>query len=99
MHKELEQFSRNNVCILVPRPKNSNAIGTEWIFKNKFDEFDNIVRNKVRLVSQGYTQVKGIDLDEIFAPVVRFEYVSLLLAFACHASFKLFQMNVKSAFF
>ena len=52
MHEELEQFSHNNVWTLVPRPKNTNVIGTKWIFKNKSDEFGNIVRNKTRLVVQ-----------------------------------------------
>ena len=51
MHKELEQFSRNNIWTLVPRPENTNVVGTKWIFKNKFDEFGNIVRNKARLVA------------------------------------------------
>ena len=55
MHEELEQFSRNNVWNLVPRPENTNVIGTKWIFKNKADEFGNIVRNKARLIAQGYT--------------------------------------------
>ena len=57
MHKELEQFSLNNVWTLVPRPENTNVIHTKWIFKNKSDEFGNIDRNKARLVTQGYTQV------------------------------------------
>ena len=50
MHEELEQFSRNNVWDFVPKPKNTNIIGTKWIIKNKSDEFGNIVRNKARLV-------------------------------------------------
>ena len=53
MHEELEQFFRNNVQTLIPRPKNINIIGIKWIFKNKSDEFDNIIRNKDRLVAQG----------------------------------------------
>ena len=84
--------------MLVPRPENTNVIGTKWIFKNKYDEFGSVVRNKARLVAQGYTQVEGIDFDETFAPVARLESVRLLLAFACRAGSKLFQMDVKSAF-
>ena len=98
MHEEIEQFFRKNVWTLVPRPKNTNIIGTKWIFKNKYDEFGNIIRNKARLVAQGYTQVEGIDFDETFAPVARLESVRLLLAIACHIGFKLFQMDVKSGF-
>jgi len=98
MQEELEQFVRNNVWILVPRPEGTNVIGTKWIFKNKTDEFGTIIRNKARLVAQGYTQVEGIDFDETFAPVARLESIRLLLAIACVLGFKLHQMDVKSAF-
>ena len=57
-----------------------------------------MIRNKVHLVAQGYTQVEGIDFDEIFAPVARLESIRLLLAIACFLNIKLFQMDVKSAF-
>ena len=97
MHEELEQFFRNNVC-LVPRPKNTNIIDTKQILKNKSDEFSNIIRNKVRLVTQGNTQVEGIDFYETFAPVTILESIRLLLSIACHIGFKLFQMNLKSKF-
>ena len=98
MHDELIQFVRNNVWELVPRPENKNVIGTKWIFKNKTDESGNVVRNKARIVAQGYTQVEGIDYDETFAPVARIESIRLLLAIACHIGFTLHQMDVKSAF-
>ena len=62
------------------------------------DKLGNVVRNKTRLVAQGYNQEKGIDFDEIFALVARIEAIRLLLVFACHMNFKLFQMDVKSAF-
>ena len=55
MYEELEQFSQNNVWNLLPSPEYTNVIGTKWIFKNKSDEFGNIVRNKARLVAHGYT--------------------------------------------
>jgi hypothetical protein len=57
-----------------------------------------VTRNKARLVAQGYTQVEGLDFDETFAPVARLEVVRLLLGVACILKFKLFQMDVKSAF-
>lgn len=98
MQDELNQFTRNDVWYLVLRPTNTNVIGTKWIFRNKTDEKGNVVRNKARLVAQGYTQVEGIDFNETFAPVARLESVRLLLAIACHLKFKLYQMDVKSAF-
>ena len=76
----------------------SIGIGAKWVFKNKVYENKNIVRNKACLVAQGYNQEEGIDNDETFAPVARLEAIRTLLAFANHHNFKLFQMDVKSAF-
>ncbi|CAM8904873.1 unnamed protein product [Rhodiola kirilowii] len=98
MHEELEEFARNDIWDLVPKPDGVNVIDTKWIFKNKSDATGNITRNKARLVAQGYTQIEGIDFDETFAPVARLEATHLLLALACHLKFWLFQMDVKSAF-
>ena len=69
MHEELGQFERNSVWELVPSPSHTNVIRTKWVFKNKTDELGQVIRNKDRLVAQGYTQVEGIDFDETFAPV------------------------------
>ena len=98
MQEELEQFKRNEVWELVPRPEGTNVIGTKWIFKNKTNEEGVITRNKARLVAQGYTQIEGVDFDETFAPVARLESIRLLLGVACVLKFKLYQMDVKSAF-
>jgi hypothetical protein len=98
MHEELNQFVRNQVWTLVPRPNDYPVVGTKWIFKNKLDEDGNIVRNKARLVAKGYNQIEGIDYDETFAPVARLEAVRILLSFACYRGFKLKQMDVKTAF-
>ncbi|KAG9459176.1 hypothetical protein H6P81_003684 [Aristolochia fimbriata] len=75
-----------------------NVIGTKWVFKNKTDEEGNVIRNKTKLVAQGYTQVEGIDFDETFAPVARLESIRLLLATTSMMKIKLHQMDVKSAF-
>ncbi|KAK1645501.1 hypothetical protein QYE76_063306 [Lolium multiflorum] len=99
MHEELNNFKRNKVWTLVEKPKECrNVIGTKWIFKNKQDEFGNIVRNKARLVAQGFSQVEGIDFGETYAPMARLESIRILLAYASHHNFKLQQMDVKSAF-
>ncbi|KAK1647072.1 hypothetical protein QYE76_064877 [Lolium multiflorum] len=99
MHEELNNFKRNKVWTLVEKPKGCrNVIGTKWIFKNKQDEFGNVVRNKARLVAQGFSQVEGIDFGETYAPVARLESIRILLAYASHHNFKLQQMDVKSAF-
>ncbi|KAH9698132.1 hypothetical protein KPL71_023896 [Citrus sinensis] len=72
--------------------------GTKWVFRNKIDESGVVVRNKARLVAQDYNQEEGIDFDETFAPVARLESIRMLLAYACHKDFILYQMDVKSAF-
>ncbi|GJX99692.1 retrovirus-related pol polyprotein from transposon TNT 1-94 [Tanacetum coccineum] len=71
---------------------------TKWVFRNKLDENDIVSRNKARLVAQGYNQQEGIDYDETYAPVARLESIKILLAIACANDFKLYQMDVKSAF-
>jgi hypothetical protein len=81
----------------VPRPK-QNVVGTKWVFCNKQDEHGVVTRNKARLVAKGYAQVIGLDFEETFALVARLESIRILLAYAAHHSFRLFQMDVKSAF-
>ena len=82
MHKELNQFVRNNVWDLTSRPENVHIIGTKWIFKNKTNKEGEVIRNKSRLVAQGYTQVEGVDFDESFAPVARLESIRILMSIA-----------------
>ena len=83
---------------MVPRPEGINVIGTKWIFKNKSDEKGVVTRNKAMLVAQGYSQIEGVDFDETFPPIARLELTKLILGVACLLKFKLFQMDVKSAF-
>ena len=98
MQEELNEFERNKVWTLVPRPKNRSVIGTKWVFRNKTDSDGIITRNKARLVAKGYSQHEGIDYDETFAPVARLEAIRIFLAYAAHKKFTVFQMDVKSAF-
>jgi hypothetical protein len=81
----------------VERP-NTNIIGIKWVYRNKQDEHSMVTRNKTRLVAQGFTQVEGLDFEEIYAPVERLKAIRMLLAYAAHHNFKLYQMDVKSAF-
>ncbi|GJX58200.1 ribonuclease H-like domain-containing protein [Tanacetum coccineum] len=75
-----------------------HAIGTKWVYRNKKDERGIVVRNKARLVAQGYTQEEGIDYDEVFASVARIEAIRLFFAYASFMGFIVYQMDVKSAF-
>jgi hypothetical protein len=98
MHKELENFERNQVWTLVDPPRDVNVIGTKWVFKNKQGEDGEVVRNKAHLVAQGYSQVESLYFGETFAHVARLEAIRILLAFVTSKGFKLYQMDVKSAF-
>jgi hypothetical protein len=97
MQERLNNFTQNEVWSLVERPK-QNVIGTKWVYRNKQDENRVVTKNKSRLVAKGNTQVEGLDFGETYAPVARLEAVCILLAFAAHHDFKLYQMDVKSAF-
>jgi len=98
MQEELNQFQRNDVWDLIPKPQQKNIIGTKWVFKNKLNEQGEVIRNKARLVAQGYSQQEGIDYTETFAPVARLEAIKLLLSYAVNHGIILYQMDVKSAF-
>jgi hypothetical protein len=74
------------------------VIGTKWVFKNKQGEDGEIVRNNAHLVAQGFSQVEGLDFGETFASIARLEGIRILLAFVTFKGFKLYQMDVKSAF-
>nr|GEY09080.1 putative ribonuclease H-like domain-containing protein [Tanacetum cinerariifolium] len=98
MKDELLQFKMQKVWVLVDLPKGKRAIGSKWVFRNKKDEKDIVVRNKARLVAQGHTQEEGINYEEVFAPVARIEAIRLFIAYASFMSFMVYQMDVKSAF-
>ncbi|KAI3754564.1 hypothetical protein L1987_54350 [Smallanthus sonchifolius] len=97
MQEELAQFDKLKVWNLVDLPKGVYPIGTKWVFKCKKDDRGVVVRNKARLVVQGFNQQKGIDYTEVYAPVARLEAIQLFLAFASYKGFKVFQLDVKSA--
>jgi hypothetical protein len=97
MQEELNNFKCNKVWSLVERPK-QNVIGTKWVFRNKQDEHRVVIRNKAQLMAKFYSQVEGLDFDKTFAHVARLESIHILLAYATHHGFKLYQIDVKSAF-
>src|SRR5271154_4365991 len=98
MNEEIEQIEKNSAWTLLPKPDDKNVIDTKWIFRNKLNENGEVTRNKARLVCKGYAQEEGIDYGETFAPVARLEGVRILLAYAAYKGFKLYQIDVKSAF-
>ncbi|GKB16505.1 retrovirus-related pol polyprotein from transposon TNT 1-94 [Tanacetum coccineum] len=99
MQEDLNQFISNDVWELVPNPMDMIIIGTKWVYRNKLVENGVVTRNKAKLVAQGYNQQEEIYYDKTYAPVARLESKRIISAYACALNFKLFQMDVKSAFF
>nr|GEY33873.1 putative reverse transcriptase domain-containing protein [Tanacetum cinerariifolium] len=91
-------FDRLEVRELVNRPLCKNVINMKWLWKNKHDEENTVIRNKSRLVAKGYAQKEGVDFEESFAPIARLEAVRLFIAYAAHKSFTVYQMDVKTTF-
>nr|GEW07533.1 hypothetical protein [Tanacetum cinerariifolium] len=90
MQEEFLQFKRLDVWVLVPAPDNNKPFTLKYLFKNKHDEENTVIRNKSHLVVRGYRQEEGIDFEESFAPVARMEAIRIFLAFAAHKSFTMF---------
>nr|GFC01457.1 retrovirus-related Pol polyprotein from transposon TNT 1-94 [Tanacetum cinerariifolium] len=99
MQEELLQFKRMDVWVLVHTPDNISPLTLKWIFKNKHDEEQTVIRDKSRLIVRGYRQEEGLDFEESFAPVARMEPIKIFLAYVAHKLFTVFQMDVKTAFF
>nr|GEW42943.1 retrovirus-related Pol polyprotein from transposon TNT 1-94 [Tanacetum cinerariifolium] len=91
-------FKRLDVWVLVPALDNISPLTLKWLFKNKHDEEQTVIRNKSRLVVRGYRQEEGIDFKESFASVARMEATRIFLAYVSHKLFTVFQMDVKTAF-
>nr|GEZ99941.1 hypothetical protein [Tanacetum cinerariifolium] len=98
MQEELYQFIRLDVWELVSLPNGIKPLTLKWLFKNKHDEKNTVIRNKTHLVVRGYRHEEGIDFEESFAPVARMEAIRIFLAYAAHKGFTVYQMDVKTTF-
>ena len=88
----------NKVWNLVPLPEGRSVVGCKWVFRRKHDSDSCIASYKARLVAQGFSQTKGVDYDETFSPVVRFESVRGILALSANLGLEVHQMDVSCAF-
>ncbi|GJR95434.1 retrovirus-related pol polyprotein from transposon TNT 1-94 [Tanacetum coccineum] len=98
MQEEIHTFERLQVWELVPCPDKVLLIKLKWIYKVKTDEFGGVLKNKARLVAQGFRQEEGINFEESFAPVARIEAIRIFIANAAHKNIMIFQMDVKTTF-
>ncbi|GJS86402.1 retrovirus-related pol polyprotein from transposon TNT 1-94 [Tanacetum coccineum] len=98
MQEEIHEFERLQVWELVSCPDKVLLIKLKWIYKVKTDEFGGVLKNKARLVAQGFRQEEGIDFEESFAPVARIEAIRIFIANAAHKNMTIYQMDVKTAF-
>ena len=98
MREEMMAIDRNNTWELEIPPPNCRPIGLKWIFKLKKNPQGEVIKHKARLVVKGYLQRKGIDYEEVFAPVFRFETIRILIALAALKGWKIHHLDVKSGF-
>ena len=98
MKEELRMIEKNETWKLVKRPTNRKVIGVKWVFRTKLNPDGSINKHKARLVVKGYAQIFGVDFFDIFAPVARLDTIRLLLAIAAQKGWKVYQLDVKSAF-
>ncbi|GJS50230.1 putative ribonuclease H-like domain-containing protein [Tanacetum coccineum] len=98
MQEELHEFDRLDVWELVPPPDSAMIIALKWIYKGKLDEYGDVLKNKARLVAKGYRQEEGIDFEESFAHVARFEAIRIFIANAASKNMSIYQMDMKTKF-
>ena len=89
---------KNKTWDLIPYPNEKKLIGNKWIYKVKFNSIEDIEKYKARLVAKGFAQKYGIDYEETFAPVAKMPTVRIILALFGAQRWKVFQLDVKSAF-
>jgi hypothetical protein len=98
MDSEIKSIEDNNTWVLTDLPEGLKAIGVKWIFKTKYNEMGEIDKHKARLVAKGYSQKHGVDFNEVFAPVARWDTIRVVLACAASKGWFVYQLDVKSAF-
>jgi hypothetical protein len=98
MTEEYQSIIKNDVCEVVPRPKNKYVVYSKWIYKIKHATNESIEKHKARFLARGFSQKEGIDYEETFSPVARYTSIRTIIALAAKMKWKLHQMDVKTTF-
>lgn len=98
MDSEIKSIEKNQTWKLTELPVGAKKIGVKWIYKTKLNEVGEMEKYKARLVAKGYSQQYGVDYTEVFAPVARMDTVRMIIALAAQRSWRIYQLDVKSAF-
>nr|GEZ32491.1 hypothetical protein [Tanacetum cinerariifolium] len=94
-----KQLETNSMwCYFDAFHNNVYLIKLKWIYKIKKDKSGGVLKNKARLVAQGFRQEKGIDFEESFALIARIEAIRIFIANAAHKNMTIYQMDVKTVF-
>ncbi len=94
MQEEYASLMANDTWELVPLPKDCKSVGCKWVFSTKRDASGHIVRHKDKLVAKGYSQVKGVDFNETFAPVAKFTTIRCMLPIGSAMDLEIHQVDV-----
>lgn len=98
MVEDHESIVRKNVWDVVPISENKSVLSSRWLYKVKQASHGSVEKHKLRFVACGFSQVKGIDYDETFAPVARYLFIISMLALSSHMGWKIHQMDVRTTF-
>ena len=98
MDLEIEAIEKNETWQLTTLPKGAKNIGVKWVFKTKLNEKGEVDKCKARLVAKGYAQRQGIDYNEVFAPVAKWDTIRMVLALAAQKGSSVYQLDIKSVF-
>ena len=98
MEHEMDSMAKHSVFSKVPRPKDGRIIKSGWVFKSKKGPNGEILKYRARFIVKGYSQVAGIDFDQTYSPVIRFDSIRVVLALAGQRRWHCFQLDIRTAY-
>jgi hypothetical protein len=98
MTEEHQSIMKNDVCEIVPRPKEKSVVTSKWVYKIKHAVYGSVDKYKARFVARGFSQKEGEDYDETFAPVARYTYIRAIMSLTASMGWSLHQIDVKITF-